>query len=92
MADIVQAFLQNTPPEVVLKGQREESNNATWHKSHVINIRIDLGNDCRHAAMARRGGGYRPALGALATRVKAGVAAILASTSLTGCFVQAWVT
>ena len=38
------------------------------------------------------GGGYRFAYGALATRVKAGVAAILTSTSLTGCSVQACVT
>ena len=36
--------------------------------------------------------GYRLAAGALATRVKAGVAAILTSTSLTGCSVQACVT
>ena len=65
--------------------------NAAWHKSHVINIRFDIGNVAARA-MARRGGDYRPALDTLATRVKAGVAAILTSTSLTGCFVQAWVT
>jgi hypothetical protein len=64
-------------------------NNAARVKSRAININLGNGAMKGRRGVAERN--YRLA-GALAILVNAGVAAILTSTSLTGCSVQAWVT
>ena len=99
--NLVKAVAQLESPDVMdfVKapyGPPEAANNPTLEKSRDHQHRI---TNRRYDEKGSRGGGlnaryYRLVeAGALvATRVSAGVAAILTSTSLTGFWVQAWVT